>query len=154
MPPFSRAHNGPLIHCRPCHQTLDVSQMIWLLKTANSQSYRFKSAHNAPECQMLHLLFRGVMVYVQRKASDVLKNRLYQGQMTVNASYANVPFLQYTSNESDLSLCCVRDQIAHSNESGTSEVQVRWLPTECNRSTFLWTEENDLTQGVNTILDV
>lgn len=70
---------------------------------------------------MLHLLFRGVMVYVQRKASDVLKNRLYQRQMTVNASYVNVLFLQYISNKSDLSLYCVRDHIAHRNESGTSD---------------------------------
>ncbi len=78
--PFSLRHIKVLSY-KLCNQTLSAFQIIWLLWMANCQGYRFKSAHNAPGCQMLQIFFRSVMVCVQRKArdwsNDVLENRLY-----------------------------------------------------------------------------
>lgn len=117
---LTQTHNGPLIGSM----------------SANSECCRFRSAHNALGCQMLQILFRGVMVCVQRKAPDWsnegLENRLYWRQIFVkqhcfyNASFVKLEFFIYECPISSiLSQNCVCNRCVTAVYAAASWILVR-----------------------------
>lgn len=74
-----QTHTTPHEQCWRCCPTPTAFHTISLLRLANIQSYKFKSAHNAPECQLPYIVQEDGLC--TQKGQRLVKRR--QGEQAV-----------------------------------------------------------------------